>query len=139
MASSWQGSHYVAVLGAAGLAFAAGYAMGGRQPPRPVAIDIGNNVIAPISPYEINQAEAPPPARRGRIDENELIAANAEPEDGQQQRQRPPATGQPDRDAGTRAGQQEQRRGSRQAPDREQPPEEDFQQEEQDPYGPEGE
>ena len=136
MASSWQSSHYIVVLGASALAFGAGYTIGGRPAQRAPEI-IAENTAAPVFPTaETNQAEVePPPARPGRMDENELIAANAEPEDGQAQR--PPAAGQPPRDRGSQRPDRGSRddRGSEQ-----QPPEDDFQQQdEQDPYGPEGE
>lgn len=131
MASSWQTSHFVVVVGAAGLAFAAGYSMGGNRA-RPTEVPFANNSAAPAFPFDGNQAEAQPPVRRSRPDENELIAANAETEDGQPQR--PPSTGR-DSPRGTPAP---DRRPGRVEPV-EPPPEEELPQEEQDPYGPEGE
>ena len=135
MASSWQTSHFVVVIGAAGLAFAAGYTMGGNRA-RPTEVPIVNNVAAPAFPgLDGNQAEAqPPPTRRGRPDENELIAANAEPEDGQPQQ--PAAAG--GRET-PRGGRDADRRRGRDEPVEQPPQDEGYQQEEQDPYGPEGE
>jgi hypothetical protein len=137
MASSWHTSHFVVVIGAAGLAFAAGYAMGGNRA-RPTEISVGNNSAAPAFPgFEGNQAVPPPPARR-RPDENQLIADNAEPEDGQPQR--PPAAGadRPDRET-PRAGRDRQDRPRAGRDDRgeeEMPPEDPY---DQGPYGPDDE
>jgi hypothetical protein len=139
MASSWQTSHFVVVIGAAGLAFAAGYTMGGNRT-RPTEILVGNNSAAPAFPgFDGNQAGAqPPPTRRGRPDENELIAANAETEDGQPQR--PPATGadRPDRETPrTGRGSEDRPRTRRDDPVEEPPPPEDPY--DQGPYGPDDE
>ncbi|MGQ0660304.1 hypothetical protein [Sphingosinicella sp.] len=126
MATQWQGSHFIVLLGASALAFGAGYMVAGRNAPRTVALppatNTSNGVAGPtgIPGFGTNSQT---PAPRGRVDENELIARNAEPEDGAQP-QRPPAA------RGEEPGGTERRR-----PPREEPPEEPY---EEDPgYGPE--
>ncbi len=132
MATQWQGPHFIALLGASALAFGAGYIVAGRNAVRPVApppvTNTSNGVAGPtgIPGFGVN-SQAPAP--RGRPDENELIARNAEPEGGEA----PHDMGTPRRDdqAGGRAT--ERRRSPR---DEETPPD---QLEEEDPgYGPEG-
>ena len=80
MATTWQGPHYIAILAAGGLAFGAGYLVAGRARPT-ASIPITTNTSNGTEPIGIpgfgNEQE-----QRGRPDENELIARNAEPVDG---------------------------------------------------------
>ena len=82
MATQWQGPHFIVIIAAAGLAFAGGYAMGGRSRPLvtpPIAINMSNGVADPGGfPSADENGQMP----RGRVDENELIARNAEPPEG---------------------------------------------------------
>ena len=137
MASSWQTSHFVVVIGAAGLAFAAGYAMGGNRS-RPPEVAIGNNSAAPAFPgFDGNQAAAPP-VRPRRPDENQLIADNAEPEDGQPPQRPPAGADRPDRETprGGRGGEDRPRTGRDGRGEEEMPPEDP---DDQGPFGPDDE
>jgi hypothetical protein len=83
MATQWQGPQYIAILAAAGLAFGAGYLVAGRSRPAaspPMATNTSNGVEPGSLPGFDTNGQAP----RGRPDENELIARNAEP-DGTEQ------------------------------------------------------
>ena len=84
MATQWQGPHFIVIIAASGLAFAGGYAMGGRSRPpatSPIAINMSNGIADPGGfPGTDENGQAP----RGRVDENELIARNAEPPEGSQ-------------------------------------------------------
>lgn len=131
MATQWQGPHFIVIAAASALAFAAGYTLAGRSRPPAISVPPATNVIngaAPtFPPADMNGQDG---ARRGRPDENELIARNAEPEESVQSQ---------------RQAEQREERGGRDAERRRRPPpdeREDFPQEqpyEEDPgYGPEG-
>jgi hypothetical protein len=80
MATQWQGPHYVAILAASALAFGGGYLLAGRSRP-PASTPMATNTSNGAEPAGIpgfGNEQAP----RGRPDENELIARNAEPVDG---------------------------------------------------------
>lgn len=80
MATPWQGQHYIAILAASALAFGAGYLLAGRSRPSaspPMATNTSNDA-EPAGIPGFGNDQAP----RGRPDENELIARNAEPVDG---------------------------------------------------------
>jgi len=135
MATQWQGPHFIVILAASGLAFAGGYTMAGRSRPAPSApppvTNTSNGIAEPpgIPGFGTN-GQAPP---RGRPDENELIARNAEPEDGSQPQSRgtPPRGEQPDgRGAGRGRGTREERQDDL-------PPEQPY--EEDQGYDPQGE
>lgn len=79
MATQWQGPHYIAILAASALAFGGGYLLGGRSraPATPIATNTSNGA-EPAGIPGFGNEQGP----RGRPDENELIARNAEPADG---------------------------------------------------------
>ncbi|MGE0179047.1 MAG: hypothetical protein AB7O91_04430 [Sphingomonas sp.] len=140
MASPWQSNHYVVLAIAAAVAFGAGYAMGSRSAQAP-DVAAGNSATAPAFPgYEGNQTStAPAPPPRTRPDENQLIADNAEREDGQPQR---PGAGAPAEDGGARSGRGDGGGGGRGREDRggpPPPPDDPYDQGDQGPYGPEDE
>jgi hypothetical protein len=81
MATQWQGPHFIVIIAASGLAFAGGYMVAGRsRPPAtlPAATNTSNGVAESGGFPELDTNGQTP---RGRVDENELIARNAEPED----------------------------------------------------------
>ena len=81
MTTRWQGPHYIALLAASGLAFGAGYLVAGRS--RPAAVPpMATNTSNGAEPVGIPGFDTNGQAPRGRPDENELIARNAEPLDG---------------------------------------------------------
>jgi hypothetical protein len=79
MATQWQGPHYIAILAAAGLAFGAGYLVAGRSRP-PASPPMATNTSNGVEPGGLSGADTNGQAPRGRPDENELIARNAEPD-----------------------------------------------------------
>jgi hypothetical protein len=81
MTTRWQGPHYIALLAASGLAFGAGYMVAGRARP-PSSPPLATNTSNGVEPVGIPGFDTNGQAPRGRPDENELIARNAEPLDG---------------------------------------------------------
>lgn len=80
MATVWQGPHYIAILAASALAFGGGYLLAGRSRAPATAAPATNttNEVEPAGIPGFGNEQAP----RGRPDENELIARNAEPAEG---------------------------------------------------------
>ena len=81
MTTRWQGPHYIALLAASGLAFGAGYLVAGRSRP-PASLPLATNTSNGVEPSGLPGFDTNGQAPRGRPDENELIARNAEPLDG---------------------------------------------------------
>lgn len=82
MATQWQGPHFIAIAAAAALAFGGGYMLAGRSRPpaisTPPVTNTANGMEEPGIPgFDTNEQGS-----RGRPDENELIARNAEPPEG---------------------------------------------------------
>lgn len=83
MATQWQAPHFIVIAAASALAFGGGYMMAGRSRPAysppPPATNVSNGAEPSGLPGFDTNGQAP----RGRPDENELIARNAEPEGGE--------------------------------------------------------
>jgi hypothetical protein len=81
MSTQWKAPHFIVIAAASALAFGGGYMMAGRSRP-PVSPPLATNTSNGVEPSGLPGFDTNGQAPRGRPDENELIARNAEPLDG---------------------------------------------------------